>query len=393
MTKGGGVDVGPVAVPGHIDTHYKGNGEMSEHTGFVPEQGFAPATTSKDTAKARAFASTYGHQASSHTRLEAFFKIFHGDDHVLVIINADPDAIASAVAVKRLLWRKVSHVVVAAVNDIKRPDNLQLIEALKLKLKPLADLDLSTFSRLVMVDSQPHHHPHTIGLDFAAIIDHHPVPLFTPKKIPTFVDIRPDLGATATMMVGYLKAAKVKPNLRLATALFYAIKTDTQNFVRQGQLEDMRAFRWLYPYIHPPLLSDIERAPIARSSFKTIVDGLENAVFCKNTVHTFLGETDHADTLVILADFLMKIKGINRSWAAGICGPKLVIIFRAGGMKQNVGKLAGEAFGHYGSAGGHKNMARAEIPLENLDPKTRDHQSSIYRFILRKIKAVDDKKI
>ena len=331
--------------------------------------------------------STLGPQASTQARLEALLNIFHGEDKVLIVINADPDAISSAVAIKRLLWRKVCQVTVASINDIKRPDNLQLIETLKLKLLPFGTIKTSDFSRLVMVDSQPSHSPLTKNLPFDVIIDHHPPTNFCPAtpKIPALVDIRPDFGATATMIINYLKAAKITPNYRLATALFYAIKTDTQNFVRQGQLEDMKAFRWIYPHIHPSLLSDIERAPIARSSFKNILKGLGETVFKKNTAHSFMGKTDHSDTLVLVADFLMQIKGVNRSWVGGIVGPKLVIIFRAGGIKQNVGQLASKLFGEIGSAGGHKNMARAEIPLSNLDPKIKDNPTAIYRFILRQI--------
>ena len=337
-------------------------------------------------AAGRLVTSTLPRDASGPVRLAAFLSNFQSDDKVLIIISADPDAIASAVAVKRLLWRKVAQIVVAATNHVKRPDNLQLLETLKLKLEPLSSVDVESFSRLVMVDSQPHHSPKTERLPFDVVIDHHPQsPLHCEAPPPGFADIRPEMGATATMMGGYLKAAKIKPNQKLATALFYAVKTDTQNFVRQGQLEDMKVFRWLYPFINPQLLSDIELAPIARSSFKNIVDGLGGAVFKKNMVHTFLGHTDHPDTLVIVADFLMKIKGISRSVAAGICGRnKLVIIFRAGG-RQDVGVLAARAFDAYGSAGGHKNMARAEIPLDKLDHKIRNNQSAIKRFILRRL--------
>ncbi len=337
---------------------------------------------------ARPLTSTLSREASYRARLEAFLGLFHSDDRILVIISADPDAIASAVAVKRLLWRRVAQVVVATLNQVKRPDNLQLLETLKLKLEPLEALNLAAFSRLVMVDSQPHHSPRTEQLPFQAVIDHHPTaPPHPDQKSVAFVDIRPDQGATATMMVGYLKAAKITPNQKLATALFYAIKTDTQNFVRQGQLEDMKAFRWLYPLIHPQLLSDIERAPIARSSFNNIVAALGGAVFHKNTVSTFLDRTDHADTLVIVADFLMQIKGVNRSVAAGVCERgKLVVIFRAGGLRQDVGLLARQAFGDYGSAGGHKNMARAEIPLDNLDQKIRNNPAALARFIQRRLK-------
>ncbi|MDL2227185.1 DHH family phosphoesterase [Deltaproteobacteria bacterium OttesenSCG-928-M10] len=333
----------------------------------------------------KVLASTLSAQATGLARLEAFRRIFQGDDRVLVIISADPDAVASAVAVKRLLWRRASQVTVASVNQVKRPDNLSLLEALRLKMEPLSSVDVCDFTRLVMVDSQPYHSPQTRTLRFDAVIDHHPPSLVCQNPPPAFVDIRPDLGATATMMSGYLKAAKITPNRQLATALFYAIKTDTQNFVRQGQLEDMRFFRWLYPYIHPDLLSSIERAPIAKSSFKAVVAGLSGVVFDKNMARTFLGRTDHADTLVIVADFLMKVHGVNRSLAAGICDRKLVIILRAGGLRQDMGKLAKAAFDEFGSAGGHRNMARAEIPLDRLDPKIRDNPPAINRFLLRRL--------
>lgn len=335
----------------------------------------------------RLLASTQPRDASAGVRLKAFLAGFQSDDKVLIIISADPDAIASAVTVKRLLWRRVGQIVVASTNNIKRPDNLQLLETLKLKMEPLSGVDVGSFSRLVMVDSQPHHSPQTERLAFDVIIDHHPPsPVRRDVARPSFVDLRPESGATATMMTGYLKAAKIKPSQKLATALFYAIKTDTQNFVRQGQLEDMKAFRWLYPFINPQLLSDIELAPIARSSFRNIVEGLSGVIFKKNMAYTFLQNADHADTLVIVADFLMKIKGISCSVAAGICGPdKLVVIFRAGGRRQNVGVMAARAFGEFGSAGGHKNMARAEIPLKNLDPKTRSGPGAVKRFIWRRL--------
>lgn len=337
--------------------------------------------------------STLSLQAGNQARLDALMKVFHSDDKALVVISADPDAIASAVAVKRLLWRKVAQVTVASTNQVKRPDNLQLIEALRLKLEALGSVNPASFTRLVMVDSQPGHSPKTENLPFDVVIDHHPCSLkVSPQRPgPAFVDIRPDIGATATMMCAYLKTAKIKPNHKLATALFYAIKTDTNNFVRQGQLDDMRAFRWLYPFIQPQMLADIERAPIARSSFKTIVAGLNKAVFTKNSVFAFVDKTDHADTLVILADFLMQIKGVSRSVAAGVSGQKLVVILRSGGPRQNVGRLAESAFGALGSAGGHRSMARAEIPLENIEAKIRENPAALSRFVQKHLNGVDDK--
>jgi len=335
---------------------------------------------------ARLLVSSLGREASDRDRLAALLKVFHGDDRVLIVISADPDAIASAAAVKRILWRHVSQVALTAINQMKRPDNLRILDFLKLSLMPWSPSLPPAFSKLVMVDSQPAHAPQTEALAFSAVIDHHPPSALSPHvQAPDYVDIRPEVGANSSLLVGYLKAAKIKPNPSLATALFYAIKTDTNNFVRQGQALDMRAFRWLHPMIHSEYLIDIERGPLARSSFKHFLAGLDAAVFRRQTAYTFLDKVDHADTLVIVADFLMKISGVRRTVAAGICGQKLVVIFRAGGLRQDMGRLAQAAFKTLGSAGGHKNMARAEIPLENLEPKLLAQPAALSRFILRRL--------
>ena len=71
---------------------------------------------------------------SASERLRRFYDQFSGDDNVLIIIDADPDAIASAMAVKRLLWRKVTDVTISNINIIKRPDNIAMVRLLKISL-------------------------------------------------------------------------------------------------------------------------------------------------------------------------------------------------------------------------------------------------------------------
>ncbi|MDR2945524.1 MAG: DHH family phosphoesterase [Candidatus Adiutrix sp.] len=358
----------------------------------VPAKTLDPGPAGTPPRPERLLAPTLPPGVSGKARLKAFMARFQSDDRVLIVISADPDAIAAAVAVKRLLWRRVGQIVVASTNSVKRPDNLQLLAALGLKLENLEGLDTTLFTRLVMVDSQPGHSPLTERLHFDVVIDHHPLSALADGAAPpAYVDIRPEIGATATIMAGYLQAAKIKPGQKLATALFYAVKTDTQNFVRQGRLEDMEAFRWAYPHISHQTLSEIEMAPIARSSFKTVVAGLDCAVFHRGLAFAFLERADHADTLVIVADLLMKIKGVSRSVAAARCEPgKLVVIFRAGGRRQDVGALAARAFGEYGSAGGHKNMARAEVPMENLDAKLRNNPLALQRFIRQRLSGTGE---
>ena len=51
------------------------------------------------------------------------------EDTVAVLINADPDSMASALALKRIFWRKVKKTLIFHVNTIKRADNLALIKS------------------------------------------------------------------------------------------------------------------------------------------------------------------------------------------------------------------------------------------------------------------------
>jgi len=57
------------------------------------------------------------------------------------------------------------------------------------------------------------------------------------------------------------------------------------------------------------------------------------------------------------------------SWVvvSGIHGERLVVIFRCDGYKRNAGKLAAKIFGDLGVAGGHREAARAEVPLKKLE--------------------------
>ncbi|MDR2302116.1 MAG: DHH family phosphoesterase [Deltaproteobacteria bacterium] len=333
------------------------------------------------------------HAAKRSTKVPLLNHFAH-EDRVLIVITADPDSIASAVALKRLLWRRVAHVTVASTNDCRRPDNLRLLQALGLTLIHLSEVDVSHYTKLAMVDSQPHHTPQTIDAHFSVVVDHHPVGQLNPHQPqPEFLDIRSDYGATATIFTQYLRAAKIKPNQLLATALFYAIKTDTLNFVRQGKIEDVEAFRWLYPLVHLPLLSQIEQAPISRKSFKFLREGLNSVIFNKNFAATYFDELDHADTLVIAADFLMQIEGVRRSFSCGVYDDKFVVVLRSLGIRtSNLGTLAHEAFGAYGSAGGHKNMARAEMPLSAVDPKGTMKPAQLFNFARRRLREALAKK-
>ncbi len=316
-------------------------------------------------------------------RLQAFWDIFDKEDTVLVVINADPDALASALAVKRLLRYKVKQVTIAHPNEIRRMNNVAMVERLKIPLERLGNVKTGDYTKIVMVDSQPSHLPCFEKLEFAAIIDHHPVS--ENWEVP-FVDIRPDYGAVATMMVEYLRAANMRPSVTLATALFYAIKVDTQNFEKGSQIADGIAFRYLFNIANRNLVRKFELTDLRRSELKYFNIALQELKYSKRRYYSHVGRVRSPDVLVIIADFLNHVGEIDWVFVSGIHGEKLVVIFRCDGYRKSAGKLAIRTFGSLGSAGGHKEAARAEVPLKNLELGDKEFSSAyLKRLIMRHI--------
>jgi len=315
-------------------------------------------------------------------RLRRFYDVFSGDDHVLIVINADPDAISSAMALKRLLWRKVANIIISNINIVKRPDNLAMIRLLGISLVHIDEIDEGSFNRFIMVDSQPAHNEVFDRFNFDVIIDHHPE---TDVK-GSFIDIRPKYGATATIMTEYLRAAKIKPTAKLATGLFYAIKTDTSNFERQTLIEDIRAFQFLFRHINIYLARRIEQADLKLEFLKYFGSAIQSMRRRKNKIYVHLGSVVNPDLCVLIADFFMRIDSVNWSIVSGIYAKKLVIIFRNDGLRRNAGNVAKLSFGHVGSAGGHKSMARSEIALADIkDLVDFKDDGKILNWIISKI--------
>jgi nanoRNase/pAp phosphatase (c-di-AMP/oligoRNAs hydrolase) len=89
----------------------------------------------------------------------------------------------------------------------------------------------------------------------------------------------------------------------------------------------------------------------------------------------------------------MKISSVNWSIVSGLYSKKLIIVFRNDGLRKDAGKVAKLSFGQNGSAGGHKSMARAEIPFEALkDIVDYKDDKKLLRWIINKIEKKAGKK-
>jgi len=327
---------------------------------------------------------------SAPEKLRRFYDQFFSSDNVLIVINADPDAIASAMAVRRLLWHKVAGITTSNINVIKRPDNIAMVRLLGVKLVHVDEIDEKKFSRIVIVDSQPDHHESFSRFRPDVIIDHHPA---TGVKAP-FLDIRPKYGATASMMTEYLRAARIKPSAKLATGLFLGIKTDTDNFERQTLIEDVRAFQFLFRHANVHLAQKIEQAELRRDFLKYFKNAIQTMRMRKGKVFVHLGPVVNPDVCVLVADFFMRVNSVTWSIISGVYEKKLIVILRNDGIRKNAGTVAQKGFGYIGSAGGHKSMARAEISTADLKGQI-DYKDDkkLVRWIVSRVERRDGKKV
>ena len=281
-----------------------------------------------------------------------------------VLINADPDAMASAMALKRILRNRARSVEIRRINVVTRPDNLAMIRYLRIPMSPWRAEDAQNYTRFAILDSQPSHHKDFGGLKYDLVIDHHPPTELEPfLSAGAYTAIRTAVGATSTLMMRLLRAFAIRPGPMLATGLMYGIRTDTAAFSRSGGEEDLFAYRWLSHYSRETLLRRIIRSeyllewlPLFSRAFRSLTD-------CRaGGANATLGDVSSPDLLVAVADFFTKVHGLRWITVAGKVGATLIVIFRGDGAS-DMGEMAQACFGALGQAGGHRALARAEFPV------------------------------
>jgi nanoRNase/pAp phosphatase (c-di-AMP/oligoRNAs hydrolase) len=303
-------------------------------------------------------------RAITRARVERIRERFEDAERVLILMqdDPDPDAIASALALKVLLGRTRTSAPLCTFGTITRPENLTMCKILEIDVEEIDARALAQFDRIAMVDVQPSFLEEPIG-EVDLVIDHHPVERPFKSRMK---DVRPSYGATSTILVEYLRAADVKISQRLATALLYGIKSDTLGLERGGTRADLDAFAYLYLLANHNALRRIERPELSEAALDVLAQGLADRRIAHGVFFSHLGRVAVVDLVPQFADFGLQAEGVEWSVVSGVVGGDLHISIRNVGYVRSAGEVAHEAFGDLGSAGGHRTMAKAVIPLARL---------------------------
>jgi nanoRNase/pAp phosphatase (c-di-AMP/oligoRNAs hydrolase) len=295
--------------------------------------------------------------------------VLGGAESVLVLThdNPDPDAIASAAGLGFLIERISGvPVTVAFGGIIGRAENRSLMEELGVPFERIETVSIAQDTAIAVVDTQPGAGNNSLppGRVATVVLDHHP--LREGGDPAAFVDIRPDYGASASMIVEYLRAARLEPDRKLATALFYGIQSETMDLGREASDADVAASIFLYPRTDPTAISRIRHARVPRGVYRSIHEGLERAWSRGDVVFVPLGTLEYPDLVAQLADLFLRVHGVDWVIAAGLYKESLLISVRAHRPDAHAGDLVQGVVGDRGSAGGHGEMAGARIDLAGV---------------------------
>lgn len=303
-------------------------------------------------------------QLEAKRRLHELRKFAEGDGDVPILLHPDPDpdALASALALRALLRRDPDSTPVITTGDMTRAENRRMAELLRMRVTRVTQDEVQRLARVIAVDFQPH-------FDMAedtprlAIIDHHPV---DEQPAAEFRDVRPEYGATATMMTEYLLLEDARRIAEpLATALLYGIKTDTDSLSRGTIPADVQAYALLQGRADLALLRRLERPSYTMETARNYGTALTNLHRDDELAVAYMGRLDERDrhALTDVADFCLGLNEVTWAAAAAEIDGYIALAIRHLGGSDGAGKLARRLAARGGSGGGHATMARALVPV------------------------------
>jgi nanoRNase/pAp phosphatase (c-di-AMP/oligoRNAs hydrolase) len=306
-------------------------------------------------------------RSMTRARVQQYQRYLSDADRVLILLHndPDPDALASGLALRTLLRRTKTTAIIGAFQGLTRPENLRMANLLDIRVEPLNPRSLTGFDRIATVDVQPHYFGGLIN-KVDLVIDHHPE---RAGYSAAFKDIRPDYGSTCTILTEHLRAVDVNISERAATAMLYAIKSDTLFLSRQTNEPDLDAFRFLFPLANAALIRKMEGAETTVERLHSVSEAVQGGEVSGALYTSHLGNVAREDLITYVADFLLQVEEVKWSVVSGIVHGDLIVSVRNLGSSRNAGEFVKRNFGDIGSAGGHRAMAKAVAPLDRFEQK------------------------
>lgn len=238
--------------------------------------------------------------------------------HLLIYIKGspDPDALAAGFVLKLICEGLDIKATILSPDPPSLPQNIKLIKDLHLPVHFKApEENLKKYDAYAIVDHQSVFIEEVTGVIPCAIqLDHHKP---ADEKLPVdFKVVMENIGSTSAIITLLLKELDLTIDeplrKRAATALYYGVQTDTDNFQRATPL-DMEALAIVAADVDKAILNKINHLPFPKEAMDSLNLALQNQVVYKDWLIADIGYSDEKfrDNIAIIGDFLLKREDIS----------------------------------------------------------------------------------
>jgi nanoRNase/pAp phosphatase (c-di-AMP/oligoRNAs hydrolase) len=313
--------------------------------------------------------------AAGGSRTQALRDLLRQRRRLLVLThnNPDPDSLGGAVGL--LEFARLAAGIpgrLAISGKILRAENQAMVKELAIELDRVESLNLADFDCFALVDTQPGfgHTRVPPGIVVDIVIDHHVCAdaIAGPDTVP-FFDVRPEIGATSSIVAGHLLEAGVEPSAQAATALAYGIRTDTADLSRNVSALDERAWEFLSPRIDRKKLAAITNPRLPVAYFQALKQALSKVRMYDGLTLCSLGRTSSAEMVAEVADMLLRMEGVRAVFCGGLVGSSYYVSVRTEMGTDAWSLIRAGLEGEQGSCGGHGSVAGGSVALDSTDSR------------------------
>ncbi len=135
---------------------------------------------------------------------------------------------------------------------------------------------------------------------------------------------------------------------------------------------DLEAFSYLYPLADAAMIRKMEGAEITLERLDYVMKAYKGGTLSEQVFCAFLGVSAREDFIPYVADFFLQLEDVKWTVIAGIVNDTMVVSARNLGYTKNAGEFVRRFFSDLGSAGGHRAMAKAVVPMRAFREKFGD---------------------
>jgi nanoRNase/pAp phosphatase (c-di-AMP/oligoRNAs hydrolase) len=284
--------------------------------------------------------------------------------------NPDPDALASALAMKHLCLSIGHKPTIIHGGMIEHQQNRAMVRLLEMDVRrvildwEVEDL-LKDSDLVICVDFS---HPGANNILPTTCVPHIVIDHHTSDTRPAgdVILVRSEFAATSSLVTSILMNSGIEINREIATALAFGIRTDTLGFTRSFNAVDLRALSWLGAWVDWELMRSFESPPRSQEVLSIFRQALTDATLENGLMLAPIAKMADRDALSQVADFLLPTEEVDVVVTYGIRLSKVILSARSTDDSIHIGRILSDAF-EKGRAGGHKALAGGQIPFEDIE--------------------------